>query len=149
MSVSVRPLEANDRERWGELWQDYLTFYEADLPQETTDHTWQILLAPQTSHNGLVGVDSDGCIIGFGHYLFHASTWTKTSYCYIEDLFVAHHARGLGAGRALINAVEAAARAEGSTRLYLVTQESNATARGLYDKTMTLAPFVQYRKLLD
>ena len=149
MSVSVRPLEANDRQRWEELWAGYLSFYEAELPQETIDHTWQMLLAPQASHNGLVGVDSDGRIIGFTHYLIHPSTWTQTSYCYLEDLFVAPEVRGLGAGRALIGGVEAAARAEGSCRLYLVTQEFNGTARGLYDKTMTLAPFVPYRKLLD
>jgi len=149
MGVSVRPLVGDDRERWSGLWQDYVAFYETTLPQETTDNTWGNLMEPNAGHQGLVALDEQSRIIGFTHYLIHPSTWTATCYCYLEDLFVEPQARGLGAGRALINAVENAARAEGATRFYLVTQEFNGTARGLYDKTMTLAPFVQYRKLLD
>ncbi len=149
MSISVRPLVENDQERWGELWQGYLIFYGTELPQETSDHTWEMLLTPEATHKGLVYVDGDDRALGFTHYLFHRSTWTTGFYCYLEDLFVAPEARGIGAGRALIKAVEEDARANGSTRLYLVTQEFNDTARGLYDKTMTLAPFVQYRTTLD
>jgi len=49
-------------------------------------------------------------LIGFAHYLLHRSTWAQVCYCYLEDLFVEPSARGSGAGRALIAAVEAAAR---------------------------------------
>jgi hypothetical protein len=46
---------------------------------------------PQTRHeqpHGLCGVDDAGSALGgLVHYLFHRSTWTETSYCYLEDLF--------------------------------------------------------------
>ena len=51
-----------------------------------------------------------------------------------------------GAGRALIEAVYREADARGCTRTYWVTEEGNATARALYDRVATKAPFVQYRR---
>jgi hypothetical protein len=40
------------------------------------------------------------------------------------------------------------ARTAGASRVYWHTQESNTTARALYDKIATLTSFVQYRKYL-
>ena len=57
-----------------------------------------------------------------------------TPVCYLQDLFTDSAHRGQGAGRALIEAVGARAREAGSTRMYWLTQEGNATARALYDK---------------
>ncbi len=85
--------------------------------------------------------------IGIAHYLFHRSCWTIGDYCYLQDLFVAEEARGLGAGRALIAAVESEARAAGASRVYWLTQEDNTTARALYDKVADRSGFIQYRKL--
>jgi GNAT superfamily N-acetyltransferase len=59
---------------------------------------------------------------------------------------VAPEARGLGVGRALIEATYAEADFRGATRTYWATQESNATARALYDRVGTLTDFVQYRR---
>lgn len=80
------------------------------------------------------------------HYLFHRSMWTIGNYCYLQDLFVAEEARGLGLGRALIEAVYEAARNVGASRVYWLTQESNKTARALYDKLAERSGFIQYRK---
>ncbi len=50
----------------------------------------------------------------------------------LYDLFVAPAARQLGAGRALMLAAEAHARAHGSARLELSTARSNSPAQALY-----------------
>jgi len=141
-------LAADDRARWGELWQGYLTFYESSVPDDVTETTWQRLLTPGEGHDGFAAVDAYGKVVGITHYLFHGSTWTVGTYCYLEDLFVDPSARGSGAGRALIEAVQAKAEKRGAARLYLNTQNFNETARKLYDKVMTLSPFVQYRTQL-
>jgi GNAT superfamily N-acetyltransferase len=65
----------------------------------------------------------------------------------LQDLFVAEEARGKGIGRALIEAVYTAARGTGASRVYWLTQESNATARALYDKIADRSGFIQYRRL--
>jgi GNAT superfamily N-acetyltransferase len=81
------------------------------------------------------------------HYLFHRSTWTPGNYCYLQDLFVADSARGLGLGRALIEAVYAKAKAAGASRVHWLTQNGNAQARILYDQVADNPGFMQYRKI--
>ncbi len=49
------------------------------------------------------------------HYIFHRSCWSVGNYCYLQDLFVADGVRKLGLGRALIAAVEQAARERART----------------------------------
>jgi GNAT superfamily N-acetyltransferase len=56
--------------------------------------------------------------------------------------------RGLGLGRALIEAVHAAAREKGASRVYWLTHQSNATARKLYDRVADDVGFIHYRKPL-
>ena len=143
--VMIRELRGSDKPRWDELWAGYLEFYKAtDLPAPITALTWRRLLDPAVQPYGLAALDGDR-MIGFVHYHFHLSTWSATDYCYLEDLFVDPAVRGQGAGRALIEAVYAAARQRGSTRVYWHTQEFNKQARTLYDRVARLTPFVQYR----
>jgi GNAT superfamily N-acetyltransferase len=85
----------------------------------------------------------------FAHYLFHRSCWSVGDYCYLQDLFVADDMRGHGAGRALIAAVEQAARAAGASRVYWLTKEDNFAARALYNKVAERSGFIQYRKLFS
>jgi len=60
-------------------------------------------------------------------------------------MFVDPEARGGGYGAALIAHVAAEAKAAGSTRLYWLTHETNATARRLYDRVAQRSGFIQYR----
>lgn len=110
--------------------------------------TWRRLLDATEQPSGIVAVDTNNRIVGFAHYLFHRSTWADEGYCYLEDLFVDPDGRGSGAGRVLILAVEAVAREKGCQEMYLTTEDSNATARALYDKVMSKTPFIEYRTVL-
>ena len=71
----------------------------------------------------LLVAEKDGQLLGLVHYLFHRSTSMIEQNCYLQDLFVSEGARGLGAGAALIDAVRAAARPAGASRVYWLTQE--------------------------
>ena len=144
MSVVVRPLAPADEADWRRLWAGYLDFYGVELPEEAAAALFQNLIdgAP---HFALMA-EAEGALIGFVHALPHASTWSPLGYCYLEDLYVDEAARGLGAGRALIEAVYAEADKRGLERVYWHTQEGNTAARKLYDKLATLSDFVQYRR---
>lgn len=145
--MQVRPLEARDEAAWRRLFKGYIAFYEASVPEEVIDITWQRLLAGgEGAHIALVAVDDADAPVGLAHVLFHRSTWSATWYCYLEDLFVDPAQRKTGVGRTLIEAVYREADARGCTRTYWVTQETNATARALYDRLATKAPFIQYRR---
>jgi GNAT superfamily N-acetyltransferase len=145
--MRVRPLQARDEVAWRRLFAGYIAFYRASVAEEVIDATWQRLISGgEGVLMGLLAVDEADAPIGLAHILFHRSTWSASWYCYLEDLFVDRVQRGRGVGRALIEAVYREADARGATRTYWMTQESNATARALYDQVATKTPFVQYRR---
>lgn len=144
--LSVRPIAAHDEVRWRELFQDYVTFYGSVVTETVIALTWRRLLAGEDGMTGLVAVDGADRPIGLAHLVFHRSTWSETWYCYLEDLFVDPAVQGSGVGRALINATYAEADRRGATRTYWATQETNTTARRLYDRAGVLTEFVQYRR---
>lgn len=145
MHINVRPLEPRDEPRWRMLFDGYIAFYQAEVPDAVISLTFHRLLAGDHGMAGLVATDATGSVIGLANLVFHRSTWSPTCYCYLEDLYVDPDVRGSGIGRALIEATYAEAGRRGATRTYWATQAANATARRLYDRVGVLTEFVQYR----
>lgn len=146
MAQTIRPLTSADRTAWNPLWQGYLDFYKTELTPDMTETTWNRLLDPAEDMFCLVAENEDGEMIGIVHFLYHRVTWAVEDRCYLEDLFVAASARGTGAGRALIEAVYAAADERGADQVYWLTQEFNAEGRRLYDRVGRLTPFIKYQR---
>jgi GNAT superfamily N-acetyltransferase len=145
MAISIRRLELRDEAHWRDMWRGYLDFYRETLDEEVTAATFARLCDGSGSLLGLVAVGGNDDPVGLAHLVFHPSTWSRTTYCYLEDLFVARAARGSGVGRALIEAVYAEADHRGSTNVYWHTQEFNAPARSLYD-TVAHRTFIVYER---
>jgi GNAT superfamily N-acetyltransferase len=145
-AVTVRPLRAADKEQWAGLWTGYLAYYETTRPQELFDLYFARLLGenPQ-DFNGLVA-EIDGRLVGLTHYLFHRHGWSEANTCYLQDLYADPSVRGQGVGRALIEAVYAAADAAGVPTVYWLTQDFNTTARRLYDRIGVKTPFIRYNR---
>jgi GNAT superfamily N-acetyltransferase len=142
--ITIRPVEAGDKYGWRALWQDYLAFYRADLPEPVTAATFARLLADDPDEmRGLVAV-ADGRPVGLVQFVAHRSCWKIEKVCYLQDLYVLPGARGAGLGRALIEAVYARADRDGTPAVYWLTQDHNATARRLYDRIGALTPFIEY-----
>ncbi len=144
--VSVRPLSADDKPQWAALWTAYLAFYETTRPQSIFDLYFDRLLGddPQ-DFNGLVA-ELDGRLVGLTHYLFHRHGQFEKNVCYLQDLYADPEVRGQGIGRALTEAVYAAADAAGAPSVYWLTQDFNATARQLYDRIGVKTPFIKYAR---
>ena len=47
MSVTTRPIQATDKERWLVLWQGYLDFYKTTVAAEQTERTWTRIMDPE------------------------------------------------------------------------------------------------------
>ncbi len=146
--VTIRPVAEGDFDRWKELWEGYLVFYQAEVDRENMPVLFQRLLRPDTDPNGMVACDEAGRIVGFTHYMFHPTCWTVRDKCYLQDLFVEPGFRGGGAGRALIEAVYEKAKEADASELYWMTQEFNSLARVLYDKVADKTPFIKYKRAL-
>ena len=129
------------------LWRDYLRFYQHDLPDEVTAQTWARFMDTAEPMHIWAAIEDERWL-GFATYVVHRSTWARTGYCYLEDLYVGEADRDRGAARLLIEAVADAARMAGWERLYWVTDKGNDRARSLYDRLARPMDFIQYQKPL-
>ncbi len=84
--------------------------------------------------------------MGLVHFIFHRHNWKIEDVCYLQDLYADPAMRGSGVGRALIEAVYAAADSHGAPAVYWMTQDFNTTARKLYDRIGQLTPFIKYQR---
>jgi GNAT superfamily N-acetyltransferase len=147
MGTIIRPLRPEDREQWQLLWDGYNLFYERpNLPREITEATWDRFFDPGEPMFAALA-ELDGKLVGLVHYLYHRSTTSVELVCYLQDLFTAPEARGMGIGRALIEHVYDEAAKAGSRRVYWQTAEDNP-ARKLYDRVAELTQFRRYVKEL-
>lgn len=145
-SLSIRPLQAGDEAMWKTLWGAYLDFYGASLPPEVYRSTFDRLLSGERAEpHGLIAFAGD-VPVGLTHYILHRTCWKVEEACYLQDLFSTPDARGRGVGRALIEAVYAAADAAGAPAVYWLTQEFNYQGRMLYDRIGTKSPFIRYNR---
>jgi GNAT superfamily N-acetyltransferase len=139
----IRAALPADEAAWRQLWRGYCDFYGASLSEQVTSRTWKRILDPDSAIMCVVA-EVDGQVRGFANCVVHENTWETQPVCYLEDLFVAPSARGHGVGKALVEWLRNAMRAEGWARLYWVTQRDNARARRLYDQFAQVDDFVRY-----
>ncbi|WP_058911131.1 GNAT family N-acetyltransferase [Entomohabitans teleogrylli] len=142
--MHVRTLTLNDRSLWLPLWQQYLDFYRHALPPDVTEEVFTRLCAG----DALVGLvaERDGQLLGLMNLVFHPSTWSRSGYCYVEDLLVTPAARRQGVAKALFEHAWQLADQRQCDRVYWFTEEHNDSARALYDTLGQRAPFVIYRR---
>ncbi|EBA08792.1 GNAT family N-acetyltransferase [Sagittula stellata] len=145
-ALTVRPLRAEDEPAWRDLWTAYLAFYESSVPEPVYVSTFARLLGDDPRDFNALVAEHDGRLVGLTHYLFHRHGWKIEDVCYLQDLYAVPEMRGKGVGRALIEAVYAAADTCGAPSVYWLTQEFNDTARVLYDRIGVVTPFIKYQR---
>ncbi|MBA2961509.1 MULTISPECIES: GNAT family N-acetyltransferase [Ramlibacter] len=139
----IRSVLPGDEPAWRRLWRGYCEFYAVHLPDEVTQRTWKRILDPDSGVMCVLA-EVEGRVAGFAHCVVHENTWEIQPVCYLEDLFVDPDRRGAGVGKALLEWLRNAMRAEGWARLYWVTHKDNADARALYDQFAKADDFVRY-----
>lgn len=146
--LQIRPLRPDDQAQWRPLWDGDNAFYGRSgataLPEAITASTWQRFFDAGEPVWCLVA-EQDGRLRGLTHDLFHRSMSRIEPVCDLSDLsdlFTDPAHRGGGGGRALIEGVDAAARAAGSTRVDWQTHTTNAAGRLLYDKVAAHQGFI-------
>lgn len=132
MTLTTREAQQGDLAAVARLFDQYRQFYEQapdaalalQFITERFTHKESVLLVAQEFSGNLVGF----CQL----YPSFCSVEAKPIYV-LYDLFVAPGARKSGAGRALMLAAEARARADGKVRMDLTTAKDNLRAQALYE----------------
>lgn len=146
-AIQIRPVSQQDHAAWLPLWQAYLTFYKAELPDAVSASTWQRFLDPAEPTNAALAW-LDGKAVGMVHFIYHRSNWSVANACYLQDLLVDPGQRGTGIGRLLIEHVYATAKANNCDKVHWLTHETNATAIQLYERIAERPGYIQFRKMI-
>ena len=146
VKINIRRLVKEDHVSWKELFQGYLEFYEAKIPEQVQEKSFQALCDPdQIDRYGLIA-ETQGEVLGIANIIIHAHNWHAGNVTYLQDLFVQPHCRGQGVGRALIAQIYKDADEEKRPYVYWLTQSFNHDARKLYDQVASLTPFIKYQR---
>lgn len=86
-----------------------------------------------SAHCGCLMAEMDDQPIGFALYFFNFSTWLGKPGLYLEDLFVMPESRGLGAGKALLQALAKVAVERGCGRFEWSVLDWNTPAIEFYE----------------
>jgi GNAT superfamily N-acetyltransferase len=104
---------------------------EPDAVKATEASLTQTLFAPDSRVWAHVA-EHEGNVVGIAVWFLNYSTWTGKPGIYLEDLFVDDAARGLGAGKALFQALAREAEALGCARIDWAVLDWNEPAMDFY-----------------
>lgn len=130
-AVHIRPATPADAGTIAPLFDAYRQFY-AQAPDLAAARAFIADRLERGESVVLLAQDASQAAVGFCQlYPTFCSVEAAPIYT-LYDLFVSPGARKTGAGRALLQAAEATARAHGKVRLDLTTAHTNTTAQSLY-----------------
>jgi len=143
MSLTIRPVTAEDRAAWEALFHAYAAFYKTD-PAPVLETVWAWATDPAEPYWSEIAWGADGAALGLVQYSLMHRSLSGRQVVYLSDLFTTPEARGQGVGRALIERVRAFARENDYPSVRWLTAEDNAAARKLYDSYAPASGFILY-----
>ena len=151
----IRDAEPGDVARIAEMVRELAT-YEKEVDQvESTAQSFEDLMFPADGRTPMAfclladvkAEDDEWVSVGFAAWYVTFSTWTGQNGIWLEDLFVAPDARGLGLGRALLARLAQIAVERGYSRVEWWVLRWNQPALGFYQRlgAHDLDEWVHYR----
>ena len=130
-------------DQWEPMWLDYAGNRRSELGTDLNQKTFSRLKNQDAGLQALAVWHARP--VGFAHFFLHASTWSQTQECYLQDLYVAESQRGAGIGKLLLLEVAKTARQQNCTILHWRTRSANVSAQALYDKLARRLDYVEYQ----
>lgn len=142
-TMVVRPVVASEFEQWAALYRGYRAFYELVPDERVIERVWGWI--SDDAHEVTAFVASSGeRLLGLAHFRRFARPSSGTEGIFLDDLFTAPDARGLGVARALLGELASLAARENRSVVRWITAEDNSRARALYDGVATATRWVTY-----
>lgn len=146
-SLCIRPATPGDTDTILHFIRELAIYEKAEHEaQATPAHLQRTLFAPQPAVFGLV-CELDGAPIGFAVYFFNYSTWQGQHGLYLEDLYITPQARGVGAGKAMLQHLAKIAVDKDCGRFEWSVLDWNTPAIDFYDTLGALpqSEWIRYR----
>ncbi|MBN3723653.1 GNAT family N-acetyltransferase [Burkholderia sp. Ac-20379] len=132
MALTIRPATADDAPLILRFIIELAIYEKAeDQVAATADTIRASLFGPQSPAKALI-CELDGRPVGYAVYFFSYSTWQAKSGLYLEDLYVSPDARGVGAGKRLLQYLAGVALENGCGRFEWSVLDWNAPAIAFY-----------------
>jgi GNAT superfamily N-acetyltransferase len=139
----VRPARTADADQWADLYRGYRAFYQLEPDEQVVNRVWTWVDDPRHEVNSIVAVHGAE-LLGLANHRRFARPSSGTVGLYLDDLFTAPTARGLGVASALLQALSQLAVRDGLSVVRWITATDNDRARRLYDRTSSLTKWVTY-----
>ena len=133
MTVSVRPARRLDTPLIYDFIRQLAEYEKLLETVRATEQDIAIALWGASPRASCEMVEVDGEPVGFALWFYNFSTFRGRAGIYVEDLYVAPEARGLGAGKALLAALAQRCIDENLGRLDWAVLDWNAPAVSFYD----------------
>lgn len=127
--MQIRPFTAPDFPAWLPLWDGNNL---GQRNEAVTAETWSRILDDNSQVFGLGAYKGDQ-LVGFVHYILHATTGAIEPVCYMQDVYVEPGQRGKGIGKRLVEAVAKLGKQEKWARIYWLADAQNEAAQKLYE----------------
>ncbi|HEY9101938.1 GNAT family N-acetyltransferase [Chitinimonas sp.] len=147
MPLHIRPAVVTDAATILQFITELAIYEKAEDQVAATVETITSSLFGASSPAKALICEQGGVAIGFAVYFFSYSTWLAKPGLYLEDLYVSPQARGLGAGKYLLQYLAGIAVEQGCGRFEWSVLDWNEPAIGFY-KSIGAAPqseWVRYR----
>ena len=130
--AEVRPARPQDAPDLARMLHDFNLEYDDPTPGvEVLEDRIRRFMADGTKWYLVAGDGSRS--LGFAQFDFHASIWSEGPILFLDELYVKPAHRGRGMGRAMMEALRAAAEDRDAAGMEVVTGEDDTAARGLYE----------------
>jgi len=141
--IVVRPARTADADQWADLYRAYRAFYLLESDEQVVNRVWAWVADPLHEVNSMVAVNGVE-LVGLANHRRFARPSSGTVGLYLDDLFTAPTARGLGVASALLKGLSQLAVRDGLSVVRWMTATDNDRARRLYDRTASLTKWVTY-----
>lgn len=133
MTITIRSAVPDDAPTIVHFITELAIFERAEHEMKATEEMIRTTLFGQTPHAYALIAQQNDEPVGMAVYFFNYSTWLGHRGLYVEDLFVTPQARGLGAGKALMQALAGIAVEQGCPRFDWQVLDWNRKAIDFYD----------------
>ena len=145
-ALSTHFVTPQDYGEWRRLFDGYAAFYGVSMDDAKAGAVWGWLLDPDHALEGLLVRDGAEQAVGLAHVRACPRPLGGCDMGFLDDMFVAEHARGGGAADALFTGLQALAAERGWPAIRWVTQHFNARGRSFYDRyTGGPSDFIMYQ----